>query len=148
MRHYGSLAALALVAVLFGSGPALAEAPGVSGPRHGGGQRLQQELGLTDSQVQALREIRERQRGAARQVWGALVRAQAELRQLALGGAADATVQAKIAEIEQLHRQGLELRVATLREMAPILSEEQRQKLAQMSPWRWHRRHHPPTPQG
>ncbi|MBI2493600.1 MAG: hypothetical protein HYV94_16100 [Candidatus Rokubacteria bacterium] len=81
-------------------------------------------------------------------MWGALVRAQAELRQLALGGAADATVQAKIAEIEQLHRQSLELRVAALREMAPILSEEQRQKLAQMSRRPWHRRHHGPTPQG
>jgi Spy/CpxP family protein refolding chaperone len=148
MRHYGFLATLALVAVLFGSGPVLADAPGASGPRHGAGQRLQQELGLTDSQVQALREIRERQRGAARQVWGALVRAQTELRLLALGGATDAKVQAKIAEIEQLHRQSLELRVAALREMAPILSEEQRQKLAQMSLRPWHRRHHGPTPQG
>jgi Spy/CpxP family protein refolding chaperone len=148
MRHYGSLATLALVAVLFGSGPVLADAPGASGPRHGAGQRFQQELGLTDSQAQALREIRERQRGATRQVWGALVRAQAELRQLALGGAADAAVQAKIAEIEQLHRQSLELRVAALREMAPILSEEQRQKLGQMSLRPWHRRHHGPTPQG
>ncbi|HUG36833.1 MAG TPA: hypothetical protein VML54_07775, partial [Candidatus Limnocylindrales bacterium] len=55
-----------------------------------------------------------------------------DIRQLALSGADDATLRAKTAEIEGLQSQALQLRVAGLREMAPLLSEEQKQKMMQM----------------
>ena len=148
MTYHRTLVALALAAVLLVPGLVLAEPSASPGPGAAFGQRLQQELGLTDQQVQALREIHQRQREAARQVWRDLGRTQRELRQLALGGGDDATIQAKVAEIERLYGQSLELRVNALREMAPILSEEQRQKLAQMTFRPWHRRPPVPTPQG
>lgn len=57
-------------------------------------------------------------------------------------------VQPKATEVEGIQSQLLQLRVNALREMAPLLSEEQRQKLAQMNPRRGHWRHRGPAQQG
>ena len=145
MKRYALVAIPALLAALLSPGIILADSPPAAGDAPASGHRFQERLGLTDDQMNAIREIWTRQRPAARQIWQALARARQELRQLALGGADDAAIQAKAAEIEGLHGQALQLRVAALREIAPLLSEEQRQKLAQMPERRWHR---PPPAQG
>jgi Spy/CpxP family protein refolding chaperone len=148
MTRAALIATLTLATALVAAGPVRADAPGVPPGGDGHHQRLRQALGLSDAQAQAIREIRARQRDAARQVRRALATAERELRGLALGGADDATVQAKIAEIEGLHGQALRLRVDALREIAPILSEEQKQTLGQRAPG--HRRHrgHAPGARG
>ena len=103
---------------------------------------FQQWLGLTDDQAQQIKAIRARNAEAGKQIGPALRRAENDLRKLALTGADPATVQAKEAEIQQLTGQMRELRVKTLQEIAPLLTDEQKQKLAQapMGPhWRHHR---------
>ena len=102
--------------------------------------RLQQQLGLTDAQVQAIRDVHARHANGRKQLWQSLRQAQSDLRQLALNGGDPAAIQAKSAEVAQLLSQGLSMRVQTLQEIAPILTPEQRDKLAQMSPRMfWHR---------
>jgi Spy/CpxP family protein refolding chaperone len=142
MKRFVPLAGLALMSALLAPGIGLADQPGQEGKRHGFHQRFQQELGLTDDQMSAIRQIRERQQATTRQAWQAVAKARGEVQALALSGADDATIQAKITELEGLYGQTLQLRVNTLREMAPLLSEEQRQKLGQMQlaprPWGRH----------
>ena len=103
--------------------------------------RFQQWLGLTDDQAQQIKAIRAKNADAWKQIGPALRQAQKDLRQLALTGADQATVQAKETEIQQLMGQMVQLRVKTLQEIAPILTDEQKQKLAQapMGPRRHHR---------
>lgn len=148
MKRLVAVAGLALVAAFLVPKGVLADPPGPRGGGSGYHQRFQQELGLTDDQMQAIREIQGRQRDAARQLWQQLVTAQGQIRQLALSGADDGTIQPKATEIEGIQSQLLQLRVNALREMAPLLSEEQRQKLAQMNPRRGHWRHRGPAQQG
>ena len=128
--------ALAVVPVLVGSllGPGLVFADSPSGAGQGRAvhaQRFQQRLGLTDQQAQAIKAIWQRQHAAGRQVWQALGKARQDLRQLALSGADDTAIRAKTTEIEGLQAQALQLRVAGLREMAPLLTDEQKQKMMQ-----------------
>jgi Spy/CpxP family protein refolding chaperone len=140
MIRHALAAALALTAVLHAPAAVFADpAPGARAHHHH--QRFQQKLGLTDDQMQQIRAIRAGQRDAVRQVHQALRQARAELRQLALGGADDATVQAKTQEVTTLQGQAVALRVEALRQIAPILTEEQRAKLAQMGAG--HRHHGP-----
>lgn len=112
--------------------------------------RLQKNLGLSDAQLTQIRPIFQQQRDAHRQLGQTLRQARTDLRQLALN-AGDATViAAKKAEIAQLMAQGLDLRVQTLQQIGPILTQEQRDKFAQMGPWamwRGHRHHKPPQQQ-
>jgi Spy/CpxP family protein refolding chaperone len=107
--------------------------------------RMQQNLGLTDDQVTAIRQIHEGQRAARRPLWQSLRQAQTDLRQLALSGG---DVAAKRAEVADLLAQGLDLRLQTLQKIGPLLTPEQRDKLAQMGPrammWRGPRGHHAP----
>jgi len=146
MKRYALIAALTLATALTGPALALADEGGAPSGRHGlHQQRFQQALGLSDDQMKAIRDVRARQRDAQRQVGRALGQAQRDLRQLALGGADDATVQAKITEIAGLHGQALKLRVDALREIAPILTDEQKQKFAQL---RMHRPGHHRRPAG
>jgi Spy/CpxP family protein refolding chaperone len=105
----------------------------------------QRKLGLTDAQMQTIRDVWARQREAARPLFQALGRAERDLRQLALGGADDAAIRAKAAEIEGLQSQLRDLRVSALREIGPVLSEEQRKTLGKAAGWRWHRRHRAPA---
>jgi Spy/CpxP family protein refolding chaperone len=106
--------------------------------RHG--HKFQQWLGLTDDQMTQIRTLRQRDAEAWKQTGTALGKAQNELRQLALGGGSADAVQAKQTEVQQLLGRMVELRVKHLQEMAPLLTDEQRQKLAQGQ--RGHGRHH------
>ena len=110
--------------------------------------RMQQNLGLTDDQVTAIRQIHQGQCDARQQLWQSLRQAQTDLRQLALSGGDAAMIAAKKAQVEQLLAQGLDLRVQALQQIGPLLTPEQRDKLAQMGPrammWRGHRGHRAP----
>jgi len=94
--------------------------------------RLQKKLGLTDDQVAQIRQVQDRHRDARRQVYTSLRQANAQLRGLTLTGTDDAAVQQKVAEVQSLVGQSIALRTQTLREIAPILTPEQRQAWAQM----------------
>jgi Spy/CpxP family protein refolding chaperone len=139
MKRHALTAAVLLFTGLLGPGAVLADTP-TGKPVRAYGQHFQQRLGLTDAQMQSIRDIWTRQMPAARQVWQSLGKARQDIRQLALGGADDATIRAKMTEIDGLQSQALQIRVATLREIAPLLNDEQKQKFSQMSERRGHRR--------
>jgi Spy/CpxP family protein refolding chaperone len=118
--------------------------PGAQGHRMLG--RLQRYLGLTDDQVTNIQAIFQQQRDARRQLGQSMRQAQTELRQLALNGADANAIAAKKAQIAQLASQGLDLRVQTLQQIGPLLTQDQRDKLAQHGPaamWRGRRQHKP-----
>ena len=104
--------------------------------------RLQKNLGLTDDQVNQIRTIFQQQRDARRQLGQAMHQAQTDLRQLVLNAGDANAIAAKKAQVAQLMAQGLDMRIQTLQQIGPILTQEQRDKLAQMGPgamWRGHR---------
>ena len=108
---------------------------------------LQKNLGLTDDQVNQVRTIFQQQRDARQQLWQSMRQTQTELRQLVLNGGDANVIAAKKAQVSQLMAQGLDLRIQALQQIGPILSQEQRDKLAQLGPaamWRGHRHHKPP----
>lgn len=108
---------------------------------------LQRNLGLTDDQVNQVRAIFQQQRDARRQLGQSMRQAQTDLRQLVLNGGDANAITAKKAQIAQLMGQGLDMRIQTLQQIGPILTQEQRDKLAQLGPgamWRGHRHHKPP----
>jgi Spy/CpxP family protein refolding chaperone len=110
--------------------------------------RLQKNLGLSDDQANQIRGVFQQQREARKQLGQTFRQAQTDLRQLALNAGDANAIAAKKAEVAQLMAQGLELRVQTLQQIGPILTPEQRDKLAQMGPaamWRGHR--HRKSPQ-
>jgi Spy/CpxP family protein refolding chaperone len=142
-----SIVALSLVALLGGTGVALAQgtqAPAAPVHRMHGMARLQQRLGLTNDQVTAIKAAYAKHRDEQKQSWQALRTAQGELRQLALNGA-DTT--AKTAEVQQLLGQTVTARVKVLQEIGPILTPEQRAKFAEMSSAHGGRHHRKPTTQ-
>ena len=95
--------------------------------------RLQQKLGLTEDQLQALRQVwAGRDVEAQKQHYKALHTAQGELRRLALNGADDKTLQAKEAEVQTLLAQSTQMRVAALKQVGPILKPDQREAFAKM----------------
>ena len=103
--------------------------------------RFQQQLGLTDTQMQAIQAVHANHAAAQKQLRQSLRQAQGDLRQLALNGGDPAAIQAKSAEVGQLLSQGVSMRVQTMQEISPILTPDQRAKLAQMGPgmgWRHH----------
>ncbi len=99
---------------------------------------LKQKLGLTDDQVAQIKQIQDKHRDARRQIFTSLRQANAQLRQLALTGTDDAALQQKTAEVQTLVGQSIALRAQTLREIAPVLTPEQRQAWAQMQHGRGH----------
>jgi Spy/CpxP family protein refolding chaperone len=148
LRH--SVVALSLVALLGGPGVALAQdtqektAPA---PRAHGMARLQQRLGLTDDQVNAIKTAYGKHREEQKQAWQALGAAQADLQQLALNGADAAIIQAKTAEVQQLMGETVALRVKVLQEIGPVLTAEQRAKFAEARSHRGMRHHRKPAVQ-
>ncbi len=150
MKRYATLTVLGLALGLLGPATVLADQanPSTDG-KPGYHQRFQEKLGLSDDQMAKIREVWQRQRDTARPVYQALRLAHQQLRGLALNGANDDAIRTKLAEIEGLQGQALQLRVNALREISPILTDEQRQKFAQLSmgPHRHHRRP-APAPQG
>jgi Spy/CpxP family protein refolding chaperone len=133
-RAVGTMLALALTTTILAAPPAQADRRDPSSLGWSGSARLQERLGLTPEQTQAIEAIHERNRETKQRVGQALRQARLELRQLALRGADDATIQSKAAQVEQLQGNALMLRVKTLQEMAPLLTEEQRQKMEQLGP--------------
>ena len=107
--------------------------------------RLQKNLGLSDDQVTQVRAVFQQHRDAHRQLGQTMRQARTDLRQLALNAGDANAIAAKKAEIAQLMAQGLDLRVQTLQQIGPILTPDQRTKLAQMGPAAMGRghRHHP-----
>lgn len=130
-----SIAALSLVALLGGTGIALAQDTKPNdGHRMGRGMgRMHKDLGLTDDQKTAVRGAFQKYRDEQRQVGQQLRTAQAELRQLALNGADAGAIQAKTTEVQQLTGQSLAVRVKMLQEIGPVLTPEQRAKFAEAS---------------
>jgi Spy/CpxP family protein refolding chaperone len=127
-------AALTLVATLV-TATALYAADPPTAPDRGTRweQHLQQKLGLTENQVQALRQVyANRDVEAQRQHYRALHAAQAELRRLALNGADDAILQAKQTEVQTLLAQSMQNRLNTLKQVGPILNPDQREAFAKM----------------
>lgn len=108
--------------------------------------RMQRKLGLTDDQVTKIRAIYAQHRDAHRTVGQSLRQTNIELRQLALSGADPNAIAAKKAQVAQLMSQGMDLRIQTLQEIGPVLTAEQRDKLAQMGPDAMGRRHRGPKP--
>ena len=141
------LAALTLGTVLTVAGVAgaadVVTTPGA--PAAGHMNRFQQALGLTDDQMTAIRQVHAQQAPKQKQLSQTMRQTQSELRQLALNGGDPAAIQAKQAEVAQLVNQAVAMRVESLQAMAPILTPEQRAKLAQMGEkghgrgGRWHR---------
>lgn len=126
------IAMLAVTLVASGTLAWAAADEGKRADRHAKFSRMYQErLGLSDDQMTQIRTIKERDRGAHKQVGQALHRAQAELRQLALSGADAPAVQRKEAEVQHLLGQMVQLRTKHLQEIGPILTPEQREKMAQ-----------------
>jgi len=128
-----------LPALVLGSTLLTAVAAGAADTTAGGGSpraqmmaHLQQKLGLTDDQVKAIQDIQSKYAPSRKQTWQALRQKQGELRQLALNGGEAGAIQAKSAEVAQLLNQELTLRVQSLQEIAPLLNQDQRDKLAQM----------------
>jgi Spy/CpxP family protein refolding chaperone len=139
------LAAVMLSTVLIGAGVAAAADTATSGtPPAGHTNRFQQALGLTDDQMTAIRQVQAQQAPKQKQLRQSIRQGQSELRQLALNGGEPAAIQAKQAEVGQLLNAALAMRVESLQAMAPILTPDQRAKLAQMQNGyghggRWHK---------
>jgi Spy/CpxP family protein refolding chaperone len=124
---------LVMAASLFTAATALAAQPASrEGHPRSWEQRLQQRLGLTEEQVQAIRQIHERDAEARKQHGQALRLAQIELRRAVLTNADEATLQVKQAEVARLLAESLQMRVNTLRAIAPLLTPEQREQYAKL----------------
>jgi len=100
---------------------------------------LREELGLTDDQIKVIREIRSRHWQSMRETVRALREARRALREMVLADADEATFSAKAAEVRDLTGQVLEARARTLQEVARVLTPEQREKLRELRPLRFHR---------
>jgi len=109
-------------------------APAGAFPRHAGAAQLKADLGLSDDQVQAIRQLHAGQRDQRVQLHASLRQARQSLRELILSNGDARDIQARTAEVQQLLGQTVQLRVQTLQGMAQILTPEQREKLAQLRP--------------
>jgi len=110
-----------------------ADPPTTTDRAHRWETHLQQTLGLTDDQLQAMRQIyASRDVTARREQFKALRAAQSELRRLALNGADDATLAAKQAEVQNLLAQSMQARLQMLKQVGPILNPDQREAFAKM----------------
>jgi Spy/CpxP family protein refolding chaperone len=127
------LAALILASIMATTAVAgAADSANPAGPPSGHAARFQQTLGLTDDQMSSIRELFAQRAADRKQLAQSLRQAQLELRQLALTGGDPAAIHAKQAEVAQLLSQSVAMRVESLQAIAPILTPEQRAKLAQV----------------
>lgn len=134
---------LAVTALVSGTAAYAADPPKGEPRHHAWGSRLQQRLGLTDQQLQAIQQIHQRDAEALKQHRQALRQARAELRRLILGEADEPSIDAKQAEVQRLMAAEVEMRARHLREITPLLTPEQREKLAELGDRRGPgRRHH------
>jgi len=143
-----------LVALILGSTLAATTVAGaaeiVSAPASssGHGSRFQQALGLTDVQMNSIRQLFAQQSADRKRLSESLRQAQSELRQLALMGSDPVAIEAKQAEVVKLLGQEVAMRVESLRAIAPILTPDQRAKLAQIEPGAGRRGGQSHQPQG
>jgi Spy/CpxP family protein refolding chaperone len=100
---------------------------------------IQEQLGLSEDQVKAIREIHSRYQVSMRDIVRALREARHALREMALTEVDEATFAAKAGEARELAGQVLEARARTLQEVARVLTPEQRTKLRELRPMRIHR---------
>ena len=139
---FPKLFGLGLAATL-ATASAWADAPQAGAPTGPPAQhRFQEQLGLTDGQVAAIKEVHARHAGERRQLGQSLREARNELTLAALNGG---DVKGKAAVVAALVGQMTELHATTLQEIAPILTPEQRDAMAKMSP-RGHHWHRGPRP--
>jgi Spy/CpxP family protein refolding chaperone len=127
------LVVLMLVSTLALAGVAAAADTGSSPVRsspHAG--RFQQALGLTDDQMNSIRQLFAQHAVERKQLSESLRHAQSELRRLALTGGDPAAIEAKRAEVVKLLGQQVAMRVESLQAIAPILTPDQRAKLAEI----------------
>ena len=138
-RRFPKLLGLGLAAALATTtAAAWAAAPQTgSPPGPPGHHRFQERLGLTDQQMASIKEVNARHRGEREQLGQSLREARNELKLAALNGG---DVKGKAAVVTALVGQMTELRATTLQEIAPLLTPEQRDAMAKMSP-RGHYRH-------
>lgn len=143
-RRFPKLLGLGLAATLATTtAAAWADAPQTGTPTSASGHhRFQERLGLTDQQMAAIKEVNARHSGERKQLGQSLREARNELKLAALNGG---DVKGKAAVVTALVGQMTELHATTLQEIAPILTPEQRDAMAKMSP-RDHYRHHGPRP--
>jgi len=141
-RRYSQLLGLGLaVALATTTAAAWADAPQAGAPAGPPGHhRFQERLGLTDEQMAAIKEVSARHAGERKQLWQSLRQARTELKLAALNGG---DVKGKAAVVATLAGQMTELRATTLQEIAPILSPEQRDAMAKMTPRSFHPHHRP-----
>ncbi len=146
--------ALALMAVLMGTGVALAQGPGgpaggPQGPRPGRGaglgpERVKQELGLTDEQEAQLRKLHSEQRKAQIHRRADLQVARMDLHELLGSKSVDEkAVAAKMREINDLTAAGLKAHVDAQLSLRKVLTPEQVDKMKQLHqrrPRQLHRR--------
>ena len=122
-----------------------ADTANFAGPSSGHGSRFQQALGLSDDQMTSIRQLFAQRAADRKQLSQSLHQAQSELRQLALTGGDPAAIQAKQAEVAQFLNQSVAMRVESLQAIAPILTPDQRAKLAQIGfghrGGHWHQQH-------
>jgi Spy/CpxP family protein refolding chaperone len=116
---------------------AVALVPVEARPHRAALPRLQAELGLSDDQVQAIRQAHEGQRDARKQLRHSLRETRRTLREMVIDGVDDATVQQQTAALQQLLGQAVQLRMESLRAVSQILTPEQRQKFRELRS-RWH----------
>ena len=142
-----------LTALILGSTLATATVAGAAdvatpaGASSGHVSRFQQALGLTDDQMSSIRELFAQRARDRKQLSQSLRESQSELRQLALTSGDPAAIQAKQAEVAQLLTQSVAMRVESLQAIAPILTPDQRAKLAHIGlgdgrRGHWHRQRH------
>jgi periplasmic protein CpxP/Spy len=116
---------------------AVALVPVEARPHRAALPRLQAELGLSDDQVQAIRQAHEGQRDARKQLRHSLRETRRTLREMVIDGVDDATVQQQTAALQQLLGQAVQLRTESLRAVSQVLTPEQRQKFRELRS-RWH----------
>lgn len=131
LRHRALSIAALLLGLSLAVPPTIRADEPAQKPGHHQLLRLRERLGLSDEQVNAIQQIRDRQRESRQRVFQALHQAQQGLRQAAIAGD-QAAVQTRMAEVEQLMAESLRLRVQALQEMSPLLTPEQLETLAQL----------------
>jgi Spy/CpxP family protein refolding chaperone len=142
-RRFLKLLGLGLAATLATTtAAAWADAPQTGTPKDSPGHhRFQERLGLSDQQMAAIKEVHARHSGERKQLAQSLRQARNELKLAALNGG---DVKGKAAAVTALVGQMTELHATTLQEIAPILTPEQRDAMAKMSPGGPHHRHRGP----
>ena len=116
---------------------AVALVPVEARPHRAALPRLQAELGLSDDQVQAIRQAPRGPAGRPEAALALASRGAPHAPQMVIDGVDDATVQQQTAALQQLLGQAVQMRMDSLRAVSQVLTPEQRQKFRELRS-RWH----------